>query len=230
MSFELGADFLKVPYTGNEESFEGVIKAAKGVPVLVLGGARSDRYQDAIDMAMDAKSAGAKGIVFGRNVTQSKDPELIISKLYDLFHGASIEKKKFLKKKVIIKSELCTNCNLCAVACSFRHTGRQGLDGSTIIINHNESKSIYPKIHICNQCGKCINVCKKEALHFLKEGGISLDPGKCNGCGECTRVCPQGVIKMDNNNHIPYVCDLCNGEPECVLACPTGALSIKEIC
>jgi class I fructose-bisphosphate aldolase len=225
LSVELGADFLKIPYSGDIDSFKCIVKASGDVPVLVLGGSRSARPQDAIDMAADAKIAGARGVVFGRNVTQADDPRLVVDKLCQLFHGTSSEEKKSVKKKIIVNSELCTNCNLCVLACNFKQTGKQGLDAALIRID--DSNPSFPNIHICNQCGLCIKECKQEALFFLEEGGVGLDVDKCNGCGQCVSACPQGVIKMSIQN-TPYVCDLCQGRPECVDACPTGALTIKE--
>ena len=225
LSIELGADFLKIPYSGDIDSFRCIVKASGDVPVLVLGGSRSNRPQDAIDIAADAKTAGARGVVFGRNVTQADDPKLVVSKLYELFHETSVKEVKSVKRKIVANSKLCTNCNLCIIACNFRKTGKQGLKDAVIWID--DSKPAFPKIHICNQCGLCIKACEQKALYFTAEGGIGLDEDKCNGCSKCAEACPQGVIKMSDKN-IPYVCDLCQGEPECVNACPTGALTIKE--
>jgi len=83
---ELGADALKIPYTGDVESFRALVRAAS-IPVLVLGGAKFDDEKDALNMAADAMAAGASGVVFGRNVTLSSDPAGMVRKLREIVHS-----------------------------------------------------------------------------------------------------------------------------------------------
>ena len=52
MAVEIGADALKIPYTGDVDSFRNLVDIA-GVPVLVLGGARSDNERDALELFAD---------------------------------------------------------------------------------------------------------------------------------------------------------------------------------
>lgn len=62
---ELGADLVKVPYTGSTASFASVVEAVAGTPVLVAGGVPvCDDI--AIANAADALRAGAAGVSFGR--------------------------------------------------------------------------------------------------------------------------------------------------------------------
>ena len=74
MAVELGADALKIPYTGDVDSFRNLIEVS-GVPTLVLGGARSDHERDALELYAEAHEAGAAGCLMGRNVTKSPDPK-----------------------------------------------------------------------------------------------------------------------------------------------------------
>ena len=69
---ELGVDLVKTFYTG--ERF-GEIVAATPVPVLALGSRKLPRERDALELAAEAMHAGARGVVFGRNVIQARDPE-----------------------------------------------------------------------------------------------------------------------------------------------------------
>ena len=82
---ELGADALKIPYTGDIESFRALVRAAS-IPVLVLGGAKFDDEQNALKLAKDAVTAGGSGVVFGRNVTLSADPPGMVRKLREIVH------------------------------------------------------------------------------------------------------------------------------------------------
>jgi len=74
IAVEIGADALKIPYTGDIYTFRLLVEQAK-VPVLVLGGAKSDVPRDALELVDEALRAGASGTVFGRNVTKAKDPK-----------------------------------------------------------------------------------------------------------------------------------------------------------
>ena len=42
---------------------------------------------------------------------------------------------------------------------------------------------------LCNECGKCLDVCPENALTSDDEGVIQIDRDKCNICGECVTVC-----------------------------------------
>ncbi len=78
---ELGADLVKTFYTGRH--FKEVT-AATPVPVLALGAKKLPRESDALQLAADAIGAGARGIVFGRNVIQSKNPERLLDALKEV--------------------------------------------------------------------------------------------------------------------------------------------------
>lgn len=66
---ELGADIVKVPYTGDVESFSEVVSGCC-VPVVIAGGERMDSDRDVLQMAYDSIQAGGSGISMGRNVFQ----------------------------------------------------------------------------------------------------------------------------------------------------------------
>ncbi len=75
---ELGVDLVKTFYTG--ERF-GEIVAATPVPVLALGSRKLPHERDALELAADAIRAGARGVVFGRNVLQARDPQRFLAAL-----------------------------------------------------------------------------------------------------------------------------------------------------
>ena len=52
---------------------------------------------------------------------------------------------------------------------------------------------------ICTNCGKCAEICRYNAIPFIKGQYIvkSLD---CEGCGYCARICPvDAITNIDNN-------------------------------
>lgn len=68
---ELGADIIKTFYTGTR--FNEIV-ASTPVPILILGAEKTPTEKDALVLAANAANAGARGIVFGRNIFQSCHP------------------------------------------------------------------------------------------------------------------------------------------------------------
>jgi predicted phospho-2-dehydro-3-deoxyheptonate aldolase len=88
---ELGADIVKVPYTGSVESFSEVVQGCP-VPVVIAGGPKMDSDEDIFKMVDGALKAGAAGLSIGRNAFQHKKPEKIVEALCKMVHhNASIE-------------------------------------------------------------------------------------------------------------------------------------------
>ncbi|TXC93124.1 fructose-bisphosphate aldolase [Metabacillus litoralis] len=77
---ELGADIVKVNYSGSAESFAQVVSGVK-IPVLIAGGERLSSNDDLLVMIDDALSAGANGISIGRNIFQDEDPEKLCASI-----------------------------------------------------------------------------------------------------------------------------------------------------
>jgi class I fructose-bisphosphate aldolase len=89
---ELGADIVKVVYTGNPESFAEVVEGCP-VPVVIAGGPKMDSDRDIFKMVEGALAAGAAGLSIGRNAFQHKNPTKLIKALSGMVHdGASVEK------------------------------------------------------------------------------------------------------------------------------------------
>ena len=85
---EAGADIIKAVYTGDPESFRKVVKSCP-VPIVIAGGPKADTDRDILEMCAGAMSAGAKGVTFGRNIFQHKNPPAMVRALYEII----IEKK-----------------------------------------------------------------------------------------------------------------------------------------
>jgi len=88
---ELGADIVKVVYTGSIDSFTEVVHSCP-VPVVIAGGAKMDSDEDIFKMVRDALKAGATGVSIGRNAFQHERPEKMVEALCKMVHeGATIE-------------------------------------------------------------------------------------------------------------------------------------------
>ena len=69
---ELGADMIKVSYTGDIDSFKTVVKGALA-PVLIAGGPKMESDLDILNMVKDSLEAGGKGVSIGRNIFQHRN-------------------------------------------------------------------------------------------------------------------------------------------------------------
>ncbi len=83
---ELGADIIKVPYTGSAESFREVVEGCF-VPVVIAGGGKIKTDRDLLDMVKGAIVAGGAGVSIGRNVFQHKDPSKIVRAICKIVHN-----------------------------------------------------------------------------------------------------------------------------------------------
>lgn len=83
---ELGADIVKVPYTGNPDTFRKVVEGCP-IPVVIAGGPKVKNDRELLQMVYDAVVvAGGAGLSIGRNVFQHRDVEKITKVLSKIVH------------------------------------------------------------------------------------------------------------------------------------------------
>jgi len=82
---ELGADVVRVPYSGSAQSFKEVVSACP-VPLLAIGGEKKAREKDVLEMVRGVMDSGASGISMGRNVFQYKKPGNMIKAVSQIVH------------------------------------------------------------------------------------------------------------------------------------------------
>lgn len=78
---EIGADAVKIKYTGDVETFRRAVKCAGKVKVFMSGGPKAASEVDFLRQVRGALDAGATGLAVGRNVWQSSDPLRMASAL-----------------------------------------------------------------------------------------------------------------------------------------------------
>jgi class I fructose-bisphosphate aldolase len=83
---EIGADVVKCIYPGNVEALRTVVQGCPA-PLLVAGGAKADKPEDAYRQAQSAMEAGADGLVFGRNIYESNEPAAELARYHGIVHG-----------------------------------------------------------------------------------------------------------------------------------------------
>jgi len=82
---EMGADIVKVSYTGSTESFREVV-AGCSVPVVIAGGPKMGSDRDILEMVKGAIAAGGAGASIGRNVFQHRDPRGMVAAICAIVH------------------------------------------------------------------------------------------------------------------------------------------------
>ncbi len=94
---ELGADIVKVNYTGSTESFREVVSGCT-VPVVIAGGEKVETDEELFAMVDGALKAGAAGASIGRNAFQHAYPQRIVQAISKMIHeNATVDQaKKFL--------------------------------------------------------------------------------------------------------------------------------------
>jgi len=73
LGLELGADMVKLKYSGDEKSFAEAVKLA-GKTKIVLSGGRKETREDFFGTVKNVMTAGGTGVAVGRNVWQDDKP------------------------------------------------------------------------------------------------------------------------------------------------------------
>ena len=79
-ALELGADIVKVNYTGNVESFKKVVAAAGRCKVISAGGSKQSNAEFLVKVK-EVIDAGGVGMAVGRNVWQNENPMKITEEI-----------------------------------------------------------------------------------------------------------------------------------------------------
>ena len=83
---EVGADMVKIQYTGNPKALAWAVKAAPRTKVVISGGVKEDEKGFISDVKKIIKS-GAHGMAIGRNIWQNKDPIKMSKKVKSAIWG-----------------------------------------------------------------------------------------------------------------------------------------------
>ncbi len=82
---EIGADIVKTYYTGDPDSFASVVEGCM-VPIVILGGAKTDSLENVFKDVYDSIQAGGAGIAIGRNIWQHKNTRGMIESMAGIVH------------------------------------------------------------------------------------------------------------------------------------------------
>jgi class I fructose-bisphosphate aldolase len=90
---ELGADAVKIKYTGDSTSFSWAVKSAAPVRVFMSGGPKTATDEEFLTHVKGVIDAGATGVAVGRNVWQHPEP----LKMAEFLRRVIFEKKRVEK-------------------------------------------------------------------------------------------------------------------------------------
>jgi fructose-bisphosphate aldolase, class I len=95
---ELGADWVKVPCAPD---FNQVVQTCY-VPVVMLGGVKTNDPQNLFKTVFEAVQAGAVGVAIGRNIFQADNPAAVVAALAAILHqDADLEEAGRVYKKAL---------------------------------------------------------------------------------------------------------------------------------
>jgi len=93
---ELGADFIKTPYTPGFEAITGTCFR----PVVILGGSKRGSEREMIVDIKAAIDAGGAGVAIGRNIFQADNPVAMTAAVAAILHqGASVDEAMAILEK-----------------------------------------------------------------------------------------------------------------------------------
>ena len=82
---ELGADIVKVSYTGSVRSFAKVVEGCP-IPILIAGGEKAKNDATILKAVRGALEAGASGVSIGRNAFQHRKPVAFVRAVCAMVH------------------------------------------------------------------------------------------------------------------------------------------------
>ena len=80
VGLELGADMIKIKYSGSEQAFRKAVQSAGKTKVVLSGGSKTGE-EEFLNTVKSVIKAGATGIAVGRNVFQHQDPLAITEEI-----------------------------------------------------------------------------------------------------------------------------------------------------
>ena len=132
-----------------------------------------------------------------------------------------------------IKSENCTGCRMCELACSSFKEGEFAPDRSRVRVIADTLEG-WSRPAVCLQCddAMCMAVCPVQAISKVctAQGDpfIQVDRDKCIACRRCSVACPFGAIVFYTKSRATK-CDLCGGSPKCVEFCFYDCLNFVDL-
>ena len=118
----------------------------------------------------------------------------------------------------------CSGCGICRLVCALENFREVNPSMAALRIEGRFPAPGDYRIHLCDQCGVCAEVCPVDAI-YMDDGVYVIDEDECNGCMTCVEECPLNVFFEHKNMERPIKCTLCG---ECAKICPREALVVEN--
>jgi Fe-S-cluster-containing dehydrogenase component len=118
-------------------------------------------------------------------------------------------------------NEKCSGCSTCRLACAIENFREVKPSLAVLRIEGRFPAPGDYRIHVCDQCGACADVCPVEAIQRNENDVFLIDEDECTVCMACVAECPYGVIVERVSTLAPIKCTLCGA---CAAACPREAI------
>ena len=103
---------------------------------------------------------------------------------------------KFIKTDM----QKCIGAKSCEKICAKTFFKTEDVAYSALRITRNKDGW---DINVCNQCGKCIDICPVKALSRNKAGTVVIDKALCVGCFMCVGFCPTMSMRVAPGGRVP---------------------------
>jgi ferredoxin len=132
-----------------------------------------------------------------------------------------IPQEQYRVKQLKAIHENCSGCGTCRLVCAIENFRLVNPSLAALRIEGRFPAPGDYRIHLCDQCGQCAEVCPVDAIAPDDAGVYRIDDELCTGCLTCVDACPHGVIAVGSHTDVPIKCTLCGA---CVEACPRDAI------
>lgn len=153
---------------------------------------------------------------------------------------------------MVVKTDRCTGCYNCVVACKDEHVGNEYPPFSLAQPNTGQfwmriderERGQYPyRVRVsytpvpCMNCkdAPCIKAATGGAVYTRRDGVVIIDPAKAKGQRQIVESCPYGVIFWNEELDVAQKCTFCAHRvekgmvPRCVESCPTDAMVFGDL-
>jgi Fe-S-cluster-containing hydrogenase component 2 len=117
--------------------------------------------------------------------------------------------------------ENCSGCCTCRLACAIENHRQVRPALAVLRIEGRFPSPGDYRIHLCDQCGECAEICQEEAILLHDNCVYLINEAQCTQCMACVDVCPYGVISVPDSDKTPIKCTACGA---CAESCPRGAI------
>jgi len=120
----------------------------------------------------------------------------------------------------------CSGCCTCRLACALENHREVNPGLAVLRIEGRFPAPGNYRIHLCDQCGACAEICPVEAINEDENGVYQIDEDICNSCMLCMDACPYSVIVENQRTSMPIKCTMCGA---CVEVCPRDAIEAVSV-